>query len=47
LTSLEDLKDDASAGILLDEATQIAADYAVLASHHTPPPTQAKRTDTH
>jgi carboxyl-terminal processing protease len=47
LTSLEDLKDDASAGILLDEATQIAADYAVLSAHRTPPPTQAKRADAH
>jgi carboxyl-terminal processing protease len=30
LKSLEDLKDDATAGILLDEAAQIAADYALL-----------------
>lgn len=31
LKSLEDLKDDAAAGIWLEEATQIAADYALLA----------------
>jgi carboxyl-terminal processing protease len=41
--SLEEIKDDATAGILLDEASQIAADLAV-ASHH-PPPTQARRVD--
>ncbi len=38
LKSLEDLKDDGAAGILLDEATQIAADYAVWSQ---PKPAQA------
>jgi carboxyl-terminal processing protease len=42
--SLEEIKDDATAGILLDEASQIAADLAV-ASVHRAPPTQARRTD--
>ncbi len=42
--SLEEIKDDASAGILLDEATQIAADLAV-ATVHRAAPTQARRTD--
>jgi carboxyl-terminal processing protease len=40
--SLEELKDDAAAGILLDEASQIAADLAVL-SPHKAGPTQARR----
>ena len=42
--SLEEIKDDASAGIILDEATQIAADFAVT-SEHKVGPTQARRTD--
>jgi carboxyl-terminal processing protease len=45
--SLEEIKDDAAAGILLDEASQIAADLAVAtaqAAHHNAP-TQARRTD--
>jgi carboxyl-terminal processing protease len=42
--SLEEIKDDAAAGILLDEASQIAADLAV-ASVHRAAPTQARRTD--
>jgi carboxyl-terminal processing protease len=44
--SLEDIKDDAAAGILLDEASQIAADLAV-ATLHRAAPTQARRTDLH
>jgi carboxyl-terminal processing protease len=40
--SLEEIKDDAAAGILLDEASQIAADLAV-ASAHRAAPTQARR----
>jgi len=47
LKSLEDLKDDAASGILLDEASQIAADFATLEVHHSPLPTQAKRADAH
>jgi hypothetical protein len=42
--SLEEIKDDAAAGILLDEASQIAADLAVTAVHRVVP-TQARRTD--
>ena len=42
LKSLEDLKEDSAAGILLDEASQIAADFAVMAPHKTGP-TQARR----
>ena len=44
--SLEDIKDDAAAGILLDEASQIAADLAVATVHKTPT-TQARRADNH
>ncbi|HSY97412.1 MAG TPA: carboxy terminal-processing peptidase, partial [Steroidobacteraceae bacterium] len=44
--SLEEIKDDAAAGILLDEASQIAADLAVAAAHRVAP-TQARRTDLH
>jgi carboxyl-terminal processing protease len=44
--SLEEIKDDAAAGILLDEASQIAADLAV-ASVRKNGPTQARRTDNH
>jgi carboxyl-terminal processing protease len=44
--SLEEVKDDATAGILLDEAAQIAADLVTVSS---PPrkngPTQARRSD--
>ncbi len=45
--SLEDVKDDAAAGILLDEASQIAADLAVIpaARTPTPKPTQARRSN--
>ena len=42
--SLEEIKDDAAAGILLDEASQIAADLA-LATPRRSAPTQARRTD--
>jgi carboxyl-terminal processing protease len=42
--SLEDIKDDATAGILLDEASQIAADLVVVSSKHAVP-TQARRND--
>src|SRR5450631_4458430 len=44
--ALDEIKDDAAAGILLDEASQIAADLATLAVH-TPKPVQARRTDNH
>src|ERR1022692_53918 len=44
--SLEDIKEDASAGIILDEAAQIAADLAVVSAHKVGP-TQARRTDAH
>ncbi|MHB8720987.1 MAG: carboxy terminal-processing peptidase [Steroidobacteraceae bacterium] len=44
--SLEEIKDDAAAGILLDEASQIAADLAIAAAHRVAP-TQARRTDLH
>jgi carboxyl-terminal processing protease len=44
--SLEDIKDDATAGILLDEASQIAADLAMATVHKTPT-TQARRSDNH
>jgi len=42
--TLEEIKDDASAGILLDEASQIAADLAVTTARRAAP-TQARRTD--
>jgi carboxyl-terminal processing protease len=49
--SLEDIKDDASAGVILDEATQIAGDLALNAGHKSLPvksgPTQARRIDNH
>src|ERR1700678_4148286 len=46
--SLEEIKDDATAGILLNETAQIAADYVVLSSHKNgPTQVQARRTDTH
>jgi carboxyl-terminal processing protease len=41
--SLEEVKDDATAGILLDEASQIAADLAVATAHRAGPTTQARR----
>jgi len=44
--SLEEIKDDAAAGIILDEAVQIAADLAV-AEAHPAKPMQARRTDVH
>jgi carboxyl-terminal processing protease len=44
--SAEEIKDDAAAGILLDEAAQIAADLAVAAPHRAVP-TQARRNDVH
>jgi carboxyl-terminal processing protease len=44
--SLEEIKDDAAAGIILEEATQIAGDLAV-AGVHKAGPTQARRTDLH
>jgi carboxyl-terminal processing protease len=47
LKSLEDLKDDAAAGIILDETSQIAADFAVQVAHHGAVTTQAKRIDAH
>jgi len=43
--TLEEIKDDAAAGILLDEASQIAADLAAATVVHRVPPTQARRTD--
>jgi carboxyl-terminal processing protease len=42
--SLEEIKDDATAGILLDEASQIAADLVVVSAHRSAP-TQARRND--
>jgi carboxyl-terminal processing protease len=42
--SLEEIKDDATAGILLDEASQIAADLVVVTAHRAAP-TQARRTE--
>ena len=44
--NLEDVKDDAAAGILLDEASQIAADLEVLPQRPTAKPIQARRGDT-
>ncbi len=46
--SLEDIKDDAAAGILLDETAQIAADLAVATTAHKDKTitTQARRGDT-
>jgi len=41
--SLEEVKDDATAAILLEEASQIAADYAVLSAASHQAPTQAHR----
>jgi carboxyl-terminal processing protease len=44
--SLEEIKDDAAAGIILDEAVQIAADLAV-AETRPAKPMQARRADAH
>jgi carboxyl-terminal processing protease len=44
--ALDEIKDDAAAGILLDEASQIAVDLATVAGH-APKPVQARRTDNH
>jgi carboxyl-terminal processing protease len=44
VASLEEIKDDATAGILLDEASQIAADLVVVSAKRAAP-TQARRTD--
>ena len=46
LKSLEEIKDDPAAGILLEEASQIAADYAVMLAR-APKPTQARRAEAH
>ena len=43
--SLEEIKDDAAPGIILDETTQIAADYALLGQRAKAGPTQARRTE--
>ena len=43
--ALEEIKDDATAGILLDEASQIAADLVVVSAKRAAP-TQARRSDT-
>jgi carboxyl-terminal processing protease len=46
--SLEDIKDDAAAGIILDEAVQIAGDYAVTGARKMgTTQAQARRTDPH
>jgi carboxyl-terminal processing protease len=42
--SLEEIKDDATAGILLDEASQIAADLVVVSARRAAP-TQARRNE--
>ena len=44
VASLEEIKDDATAGILLDEASQIAADLVTVGAHKTAT-TQARRAD--
>jgi carboxyl-terminal processing protease len=44
--ALDEIKDDAAASILLDEASQIAADLATVAGR-APKPVQARRTDNH
>ena len=44
VASLEEIKDDATAGILLDEASQIAADLVVVSAKRAAP-TQARRAD--
>ena len=45
VASLEEIKDDATAGILLDEAAQIAADLLSVSSPHRNQPTQARRNE--
>lgn len=44
--SLDEIKDDATAGILLDETAQIAADLVSVSARRTAP-TQARRTEGH
>ena len=44
--TLEEIKDDAAAGILVDETSQIAADLAVMPAHMQKP-VQARRADAH
>jgi carboxyl-terminal processing protease len=43
--TLEEIKDDEAAGILLDEASQIAADLVVAQTPRTAKPVQARRTN--
>jgi carboxyl-terminal processing protease len=45
VASLEEIKDDATAGILLDEASQIAADLLTVSTPHRNQPTQARRNE--
>ena len=47
--SLEEIKDDATASILLEETAQIAADYALVSTpkHNQATPTQARRISDH
>ena len=45
IKSLEELKEDSAAGIILDETAQIAADYAVLDVARHNGPTQARRAE--
>jgi hypothetical protein len=48
--SLDEIKDDPAANIILDETSQIAADLAAIPvplPGHAPKPTQARRTDVH
>jgi len=46
--SLEEVKDDATASILLEETAQIAADFALLnPASQTTAPTQAQRMPQH
>jgi carboxyl-terminal processing protease len=45
VASLEEIKDDATAGILLDEAAQIAADLLSASAPHRNQPTQARRNE--
>jgi carboxyl-terminal processing protease len=44
--TLEEVKDDAASGIILDETTQIAADLVTVSAHRNNGATQARRTDT-
>jgi carboxyl-terminal processing protease len=43
--TLEEIKDDAAPGIILDETSQIAADLAVAQTPHPAKPVQARRTN--